>query len=567
MNQSKALAILKSGRNVFLTGSAGAGKTYVLNQYIQYLKEHKVGVAVTASTGIAATHMNGQTIHSWSGIGIRDEVSVRHLSNLKEKKYFRDKMDTVKVLVIDEISMLHRNQLDLVNRVLKFFKGNELAFGGIQVVFSGDFFQLPPIGNEEESSRQKFAFMSDAWLEAEPVICYLTEQHRQSENELNLILNEIRNGEVTQKSIDLLESRVEFHPDEGETETKLFTHNADVDRINQMYLEQIGSASRIFPAKVSGNQALIEILKKSVLAMDKLELKTGAQVMFVKNNYEMGYVNGTMGRISGFNDKGNPLVKTFDHDLIEAKPETWAIEDETGKALASFVQIPLRLAWAITVHKSQGMTLDKAMIDLSRAFEKGQGYVALSRLRDLQGLKLRGLNQTALEVDELAMRADKRFRELSQEWDDSLDEKSLEGEFRSFILYSGGTVDKREIAKNKEKLAQKGKAEKESTYQITKKLVEKKMSLDEIVAKRGLSKGTILIHLIRIAETDKEINLERFRPSEELIEKVRHAIAKQSPVEKPSLTKVLSDVKKSMPSVPNLSFEDIKQAQIFMNRE
>ncbi len=111
MKQSKALAILKSGRNVFLTGSAGAGKTYVLNQYIQYLKEHKVGVAVTASTGIAATHMNGQTIHSWSGIGIRDEVSVRHLSNLKEKKYFRDKMDAVKVLVIDEISMLHRNQL------------------------------------------------------------------------------------------------------------------------------------------------------------------------------------------------------------------------------------------------------------------------------------------------------------------------------------------------------------------------------------------------------------------------------------------------------------------------
>src|SRR5690606_6622427 len=157
MHQSKALAILKSGRNVFLTGSAGAGKTYVLNQYIQYLKEHKIPVAITASTGIAATHMNGQTIHSWSGIGIKDDISIRQLSNLKEKKYFRDKMDNVKVLIIDEISMLHRNQLELVNRVLKFFKENEMAFGGIQVIFSGDFFQLPPIGNEEESSRQKFA--------------------------------------------------------------------------------------------------------------------------------------------------------------------------------------------------------------------------------------------------------------------------------------------------------------------------------------------------------------------------------------------------------------------------
>src|SRR5690606_27234673 len=305
-----------------------------------------------------------------------------------------------------------------------------------------------------------FAFMSDAWLEAEPVICYLTEQHRQSENDLNLILNEIRNGKVSQKSIDLLGSRVEFHPDEGEQETKLFTHNADVDRINQMYLEQIGSSSRFFPATVKGNEVLIEMLKKSVLALENLELKTGAQVMFIKNNYEAGYVNGTLGRVTGFTEKGNPLVKTFDNDLIEAKAEIWAIEDESGKPLASFIQIPLRLAWSITVHKSQGMTLDKAMIDLSRAFEQGQGYVAISRLRDLSGLKLRGLNQTALEVDELAMRADKRFRELSAEWDGSLEEKDLEKEFRGFIIHCGGITDKKELAKQKEKLIQKGKVEK-----------------------------------------------------------------------------------------------------------
>lgn len=561
MIQSKALAILKSGRNVFLTGSAGAGKTYVLNQYIQYLKEHKVGIAVTASTGIAATHMNGQTIHSWSGIGIRDEISAKHLSNLKEKKYFRDKMDAVKVLIIDEISMLHRNQIELVNRVLKYFKGNELPFGGIQVVFSGDFFQLPPIGNDLESSRQKFAFMSDAWLEAEPTICYLTEQHRQLENDLNIILNEIRDGNVSQKSIDLLESRVDFHPDEGEQETKLYTHNADVDRINKMYLEQIGKASRFFPAQVKGNEALIEILKKSVLALENLELKTGAQVMFVKNNYEMGYVNGTLGTVSGFTDKGNPLVRTRDNDLIEAKPETWAIEDETGKPMASFVQVPLRLAWAITVHKSQGMTLDAAMIDLSRAFEKGQGYVALSRLRDLTGMKLRGLNQTALEVDELAMKADFRFRELSREWDDSLEEKELENEFRSFIIRSGGIIDKKELAKQKEKLNQKNKAEKVSTYQLTKQLVEKKLSISEISKQRGLGKGTILSHLIHISETDKGIDLEMYRPSDEVFEKVKTAADLQVKEEKPSLGKIYTDLKKE------ISYDDIKQAMIFLTRK
>lgn len=561
MNQSKALAILKSGRNVFLTGSAGAGKTYVLNQYINYLKEHKIPIATTASTGIAATHMNGQTIHSWAGIGIKDEITYKQMSNLKEKKYFRDKMDNVKVLIIDEISMLHRNQLELVNRVLKFFKENELAFGGIQVIFSGDFFQLPPIGNQEETSRQKFAFMSDAWLEAEPVICYLTEQHRQSENDLNTILNEIRNGEVSQRSIDLLESRVEFHPDEGEQETKLFTHNADVERINKSHLEQIGSSSKFFPAVLKGNEGLLEILKKSVLAPENLELKTGAQVMFIKNNYEVGYVNGTLGRVTGFTEKGNPLVKTLDNDLIEAKAETWAIEDETGKPLASFVQIPLRLAWAITVHKSQGMTMDAAMIDLSRAFEKGQGYVALSRLRDLSGLKLRGLNQTALEVDELAMRADFRFRELSQEWDDSLDEKDLANEFRSFIVHCGGITDKKELAKQKEKLTQKGKAEKVSTYQLTKKLVEEKLTIEQMAERRGLGKGTILSHLIHIAEINDEIDLEMYRPSETIFEKVKAAAQKQSKEEKISLAKIYSELKKEV------SFDDIKQAMIFLIRK
>lgn len=551
---------MKSGRNVFLTGSAGAGKTFVLNRYIQYLKEHKIPVAVTASTGIAATHMNGQTIHSWAGIGIRDQITMRQLTNLKFKKFFVKKMNTVQVLVIDEISMLHRNQLDMVNKVLKFFKGNQLAFGGIQVIFSGDFFQLPPIGNDEESSREKFAFMSDAWLETEPVICYLTEQYRQSKNELNLILNQIREGNVTEDSIELLQTRIEVHPEDGEMETKLFTHNADVDRINNAYLNQIGSSSKFFKATFKGNPVLMEVLKKSVLALDEIELKNGARVMFLKNNYEAGFVNGTMGTITGFSENGFPLVKTSDNELIEAKPEVWAIEDETGKPLASFTQVPLRLAWAITIHKSQGMTLDTAMIDLSRAFEKGQGYVAISRLRDLNGLKLRGINQIALEVDNLAMRADARFRELSQEWDDSLDEKDIENEFNRFIKNCGGTIDKSEIAKNKEKLIQKGKIEKESTYQITKKLIKKKMSVSEMAESRGLSVGTILSHLIRIAETDKEIDLDIYKPPKKIIAEVKKAVEKQDPKQSLSLSKIYEDLNR------DISYEDIKKSLIFLNR-
>ncbi|MDX9705195.1 MAG: helix-turn-helix domain-containing protein, partial [Weeksellaceae bacterium] len=399
-------------------------------------------------------------------------------------------------------------------------------FGGVQVIFSGDFFQLPPIGNEEETSKQKFAFMSDAWLEAEPVICYLTEQYRQTHNELNFILNEIRNGTVSEDSVNLLQSRVEFHPDEGEMETKLFTHNADVDRINYTFLNQIGNSSKFFEAKIKGNPNLVEMLKKSVLALEKLELKIGAQVMFIRNNYESGFVNGTMGRVSGFTEKGFPLIRILNGELIEATPEVWAFEDEMGNTLASFTQIPLRLAWAITVHKSQGMTLDAAMIDLSKAFEKGQGYVALSRLRDLSGLKLRGLNQTALEVDDLAMRADKRFQELSQEWDDSLDEKTLEQEFKKFIVLCGGITDKKELIKQKEKLSQKGKAKKASTLEITKEYVLKKLSIKEIAEERGLTENTILGHLMKIAQSDSEIDLEIYRPKEEIIKKTKKILIK-----------------------------------------
>lgn len=560
MTQSKALAILKSGRNVFLTGSAGAGKTYTLNQYIDYLKMHRVGVAVTASTGIAATHMNGQTIHSWSGIGIRDDISYSYLSSLKQRKYFRDKMDQVKVLVIDEVSMLHRNQLDLVNRVLKFFKDNPQPFGGVQVVFSGDFYQLPPIGDESESSRQKFAFMSDAWLEAQPVICYLSEQHRQSNNALNDILNEIRNGEVSQRSIDLLESRVEFHPDEGDMETKLFTHNADVDRINQMFLAQIGGSTRNFKATFKGSEALIETLKRSVLALEDLEIKVGAQVMFVRNNYEAGFVNGTLGRITGFTEKGFPLVKTMDNDLIEAGLETWAIEDETGKALASFTQVPLRLAWAITVHKSQGMTLDSAMIDLSRAFEKGQGYVALSRLRDLSGLKLRGLNQTALEVDELAMKADFRFRELSQGWDSALNEKDLENQFQGFIRMSGGTLDKKVIERNKSKLEDQKSGKKVSTFEVTKKLLDKKLSIKEIANQRNVTEQTIFTHIESLASMFPDLDLDFYKPSESILKRVEKSMKNQKQ-DKILIRPIYEDLN------AEVRYNEIKLALIFLKRK
>lgn len=561
MTQEQALAILKSGKNIFLTGSAGAGKTYVLNQYINYLKERKVPVAITASTGIAATHMNGMTIHAWSGIGVKNSLTLAELTAMKSRKYLRDKMDLVKVLIIDEISMLHKNQLDLVNQVLMFFKENNLPFGGIQVVFSGDFFQLPPIGSDFQPNKEKFAFMSQSWLQANLIICYLTQQFRQSDNSLNDILNQIRGGEIDEYAFDIL-TMASMNQIATKEPTKLYTHNADVDRENTAQLAAIDKEAKVFYATTKGSENLVELLKKSVLTDEVLRLKIGAKVMFIKNNYDKDFMNGTIGEVIDYSENGFPLVKVKSGKIIEAEPEEWRIDDEKGKALALFNQVPLRLAWAITVHKSQGMTLDAAEIDLKKTFEKGQGYVALSRLKDIESLYLKGFNDVALKVDELALKADIRFKQLSKEAEYANPLSSLEKEFDRFIELCGGLTDPIAIqnAKNKEKL----KLSKKTTYELTKELIDKGLTLKEIAEERGLAPDSIINHFTKLKETNPDINLNFYKPDEFLVLEVKTAVNELI------ASKAMQDNKLQTGLIFNqlkgkLSYQEIKLALLYIN--
>ena len=413
MIQYDALEILKTGRNVFLTGPAGSGKTHVLNSYIKYLKSNSVEVAVTASTGIAATHLGGQTIHSWSGLGIRSTLTERDIDDLIQKKYLYKKFEKTKVLIIDEISMLSDNRLDMVEWICRRMKYNERAFGGMQIVMSGDFFQLPPI-NRFDQGREEFGYKGESWSRANLTVCYLTEQHRQKDNTYLSILNQIRQNAVTEKTVDLLKTRLDAHTD-GEVEsTRLYTHNVDVDAVNKKHLDLIEGQVRSYRMTSRGSANIVSTLKKSCLSPEILELKKGAKVMFTKNHPEGAYVNGTLGIISDFNSFGDPVVKMNSGMHFSVMPQSWRIEEE-GKVKAEINQLPLRLAWAITVHKSQGMSLDAMEVDLSKSFVCGMGYVALSRVRSLSGMKLLGFNDMSLEVDGEVLAHDLQFQRMSDD--------------------------------------------------------------------------------------------------------------------------------------------------------
>lgn len=407
MLQREALDILKMGHNVYLTGAAGSGKTYVLNSFISYLREHNIAVGVTASTGIAATHMNGMTIHSWAGIGIMDELTEHDMERLRAKSQLQKRLSHTKVLIIDEVSMLHGKRLDMVDTVCRAFRDASKPFGGLQVVLSGDLFQLPPV---TRGTQPDFVFESRAWQTMNLKICYLSEQHRQDDGRLLDILGAIRSSTVDTEHYEELQERFR-EPPRDQPITRLYTHNEAVDQVNERQLRQIDANEQIYAMQTRGSKKLVAGLIASCLAPETLRLKTGAAVMFVANSQSGQFVNGTLGRVIGFNDDRQPIVQT-DQRTIHVSPHSWKLLDG-DKTRAELSQLPLRLAWAITVHKSQGMSLDAAEMDLSRSFEPGMGYVALSRVRDLDGLYLKGMNNLALTVNSQITELDKTLKAKS----------------------------------------------------------------------------------------------------------------------------------------------------------
>lgn len=526
MTQSQALKILKTGANVFLTGEPGSGKTYTINQYAAYLRERGIYPAITASTGIAATHIGGMTVHSWSGIGIKTALDKYELDRLANNPYIFKRIDKAKVLIIDEVSMLSADTLAMVDAVCREVRRNALPFGGLQIVLVGDFFQLPPVQKTDAEAgrliRMKagFAYESASWHNLNPVVCYLSEQHRQEDRQFLDLLCAIRTDTFNGDHLERLETRIVATTARLDNIPKLFSHNLDVDRVNQEQLNKLPGRPKMFLMEEQGRLQLVEGLKKSCLSPDELGLKFGAAVMFTKNNPREGFVNGTLGTVEKFDDHtGLPIIKTREGDRILVQPMDWTIEDN-GRVLAKISQLPLRLAWAITVHKSQGMSMDAAVMDLRAVFEFGQGYVALSRVRSLSGLHLLGWNERTFQVHPQVLQADRGFRAASLSAEDMFVRMPAAelGKFHeNFIRAAGGAV---KPVETKNKL---------DTYAVTLVLWSQGKTIAEIAEERNLTQTTILGHIEKLAGKGQIKDSELYRlittELEDILPAIRAAFA------------------------------------------
>lgn len=389
--QQEVIKSFENGDNIFVTGGAGCGKSFLLN----FLKKEytKSGLAVTASTGIAAVNIGGSTIHSWSGIGLGNLPAEKIIENIFSAKFtkLRNKILQTKSLAIDEISMISSQTLDLIDIVLKNVRQDERPMGGLQILFFGDFLQLPPIN--KISNDIEFCFKAQSWHDLNLRIFNLEKKFRQHDQKFIKILDNIRFGNLDDEDISCLKSRVIEDDNFLVKPTILTTHTNKVEKINLSRLKDIPRQEVIYEAKYQGNPNKIELLKKNCIAPNFLKLKIGAQVMMTKNTYQKdGIINGSLGIVKDFSlKKKYPIVEFSNGTEITVKPEEWIIESYDKKQQqiireACVAQIPLILAWAITIHKSQGLTLDKISCDLADIFSPGQAYVALSRAKTLQGV-------------------------------------------------------------------------------------------------------------------------------------------------------------------------------------
>lgn len=400
--QERVISAVERGENVLVTGSAGTGKSTILRELKQL---YGFDLPVCASTGIAAVNVGGTTVHSWAGLGMgtdsSEELIQKHLE-WRGKAYKR--IRKAKRLAIDEVSMIHGRLFNLMDEVFRAIRENPLPFGGIQLILFGDFLQLPPVSKGEE--QQEFAFQSRAWQDAKFKVAMLTRVFRQQDQAFADALNRVRVGDLSPEVRSMLKSRFRAPDPDPEIEpVTVYTHNEDVERMNEERLREIEGDEKTWRAVDWGaDETSIKLIQKNCLAPETLRLKIGAQVMLLWNvDPYRGLANGSIGTVEDWAHSGLPMVRFRNGVVEEIEKKQWTIK-QGSDVMAERSQVPLRLAWAITAHKSQGMTLDKIRVYLDRAFESGQAYVALSRARTLDGLFIESTREGCIKASPSAVR-------------------------------------------------------------------------------------------------------------------------------------------------------------------
>ena len=447
--------INQTNRSVFLTGKAGTGKTTLLKEIIQTTHKNCV---VVAPTGIAALNAGGVTIHSMFQLPFGGFIPDNSVAQFNENSKFETRatlrrhfrmsglkkavINNMELLIIDEVSMLRSDLLDAMDFMLQSVRKKNLPFGGVQVLFIGDLLQLPPVVRDEEWRtlrnyyRGKFFFHSHVIEQNPPLYIELSKIFRQTDEQFISVLNNLRNNKITQNDVQVLNQFVQpnFDLKANKGYITLTTHNNKADSINQQSLEDLEGTKRIYKAEVTG-----EFPDKIYPLEENLELKIGAQIMFIKNDlaFEKRFFNGKMGIIKSFSDKEILVHFPDENTTIEVEKYEWqnirySVNENTKEieeeVLGTFVHYPIKLAWAITVHKSQGLTFDKAALDVSQVFLPGQAYVALSRLRSLNGLIL----LSPLQMNGISNDQDVMDYSLNKATEDLL-ETTLQKETKNFI--------------------------------------------------------------------------------------------------------------------------------------
>ena len=421
--QQLAFTKYRQGISFFVSGPGGTGKSMLIKTIYEDAMSRNKQIQVCALTGCAALLLNckAKTIHSWSGIGIasgpREEIVEKVLSNYQKTKNWR----AVEILIIDEVSMMSLKIFEILNIIATSIRNRNRLFGGIQVIFSGDFYQLPPVGNPQEIETTQFCFESELWdkLFLKENIIILKTIFRQKDKKYLKILNEIRNGKIYRSSLNILLENVNKKREDNIQPTKLYPKRHKVDQFNQLEMEKLVGDTQIFSLKYEYDLPMglsqveerkkysidqinreLQYIENSLLVNKNIELKVGAQVMCTIN-YETidGYqlCNGSRGVITSFQLSGIPVVQFKDGVEIPIDIHIWTSESIPGIGVS---HIPLILAWAMSIHKSQGMTIDIAEVDAGQdIFECGQTYVALSRVKSLEGLYLTSFDVTKIKMN------------------------------------------------------------------------------------------------------------------------------------------------------------------------